>query len=84
MTYDHLIPWTAQEILAATTGELLCGDRNRLFTEVSIDSRKISPSDVFVAIIGDVHDGHTFVKDVIHQGISGLRMAQHKGHRYCR
>ena len=72
MTYDHLIPWTAQEIVAATGGELLCGDMHRQFAQVSIDSRKISPGDVFVAIIGDVHDGHAFVEDVIHRGIYGV------------
>ena len=27
---------------------------------------------MFVAIVGDVHDGHTFAVDVIEQGISGL------------
>jgi UDP-N-acetylmuramoyl-tripeptide--D-alanyl-D-alanine ligase len=82
MTYDHLIPWTAQEILAATTGELLCGDRHRQFAEVSIDSRKISPSDVFVAIIGDVHDGHTFLEDVIHQGIYGVVINKKKAKEF--
>jgi len=72
MIYDHFIPWTAQEIVAATGGELLCGDIHRQFAQVSIDSREISPGDVFVAIIGDVHDGHAFLEDVIHRGICGV------------
>ena len=72
MTNDHLIPWTAQELVAATGGELLCEDRHRHFAQISIDSRKISPGDVFVAIIGDIHDGHSFLEDVIHRGIKGV------------
>lgn len=36
---------------------------------VSIDSREISPSEVFVAIRGDRFDGHHYVRDVVRQGV---------------
>ena len=65
-------PWTTQEILDATAGELLCGDRTRSFAGVSIDSRDISNRDLFVAIIGESHDGHGFASAVVDQGIRGL------------
>ena len=42
------------------------------FENIGIDSRDIRPQDVFVAIAGEVHDGHSFVKDVVAQGVSGL------------
>jgi UDP-N-acetylmuramoyl-tripeptide--D-alanyl-D-alanine ligase len=72
------LPWTLSEILKATGGELLCGNKQRGFEKVSIDSRNISPGDLFVAIVGDVHDGHRFANDVIEQGVGGLVVAREK------
>lgn len=70
------IPWTTAKILEATEGNLLCGDINRVFAGVSIDSRRIDPDDLFVAIKGDVHDGHGFAGDVIANGVAGLIINQ--------
>jgi UDP-N-acetylmuramoyl-tripeptide--D-alanyl-D-alanine ligase len=78
MTQNHPIPWTAEEIIEATRGELLCGDLRRPFSGVSIDSRHISADDVFVAIIGEVHDGHEFTSNIIDQGVCGLVISRHK------
>ena len=78
MDNAHPIPWTINEILKATGGELLCGDNPRGFEKISIDSRNISPGDLFVAIVGDVHDGHRFANDVVKQGIGGLVVAKEK------
>jgi len=66
------IPWRTSDILKATGGDLLCGDINRFFTRVSIDSRTIAPDDLFVAIKGEVHDGHNFTGDVIAAGVGGF------------
>ncbi|MGD8450150.1 MAG: UDP-N-acetylmuramoyl-L-alanyl-D-glutamate--2,6-diaminopimelate ligase, partial [Desulfobacterales bacterium] len=83
--YDHLKPgipnpeshvrpaaWTTAEILEATGGDLLSGDFKHSFTGISIDSRNISSDELFVAIKGDTHDGHSFIGDVIEGGVSGL------------
>jgi len=78
MTNGNPIPWTTREILEATKGALLCGDLRRLFSQVSIDSRKISPSDVFVAITGDIHDGHAFTSKVVDQGVRGIVFNRNK------
>ncbi len=72
MSNQNPIPWTTQEILDATSGDLLCGDRRHSFAGVSIDSRKISPKDFFFAISGDTHDGHGFASAVVDQGVRGL------------
>jgi UDP-N-acetylmuramoyl-tripeptide--D-alanyl-D-alanine ligase len=72
MTEDRPIPWTTREILEATGGELLGGDVNTSFAGVSIDSRSISDRDVFVAIVGDSHNGHAFMEDVIQRGVCGV------------
>jgi UDP-N-acetylmuramoyl-tripeptide--D-alanyl-D-alanine ligase len=80
MTNTQPTPWTVNEILKATGGELLCGnqEQTRGFEKVSIDSRNISRGDLFVAIVGDVHDGHRFANDVIKQGVGGLVVAKEK------
>jgi len=66
------IPWSTAEILEATKGDLLCGDINSPFAGISIDSRTIVADDLFVAVKGDVHDGHSFASDVIEHGVGGL------------
>jgi UDP-N-acetylmuramoyl-tripeptide--D-alanyl-D-alanine ligase len=64
--------WTTQDILKATGAELVCGDGRQRFTGISIDSRTIAAGELFVAIRGDVHDGHRFVPDVLGRGVRGL------------
>lgn len=78
MSNGHLLPWTVGEILEATGGELLCGDQTQRFAKVSIDSRNISAGDLFVAIVGEVHDGHRFIDDVVKAGVNGLVVAKDK------
>ena len=72
------IPWTTQEIIEATGGELLCGDLSRSFAGISIDSRNIEADNFFFAIIGESHDGHGFAPAVIDQGIGGLVIDRRK------
>ncbi len=67
--------WTVDDIVAATGGELLCGERHRVFGGVSIDSRTIAPGELFVAIRGEVHDGHAFVGTVLDAGVGGVLVA---------
>ncbi len=59
--------WTAEELVAATGGTLH-GRVTQPLNAVSIDSRKMSPGDIFVAIKGDVHDGHNFVVNALKAG----------------
>jgi len=66
------IPWTQEEIIKATEGALLSAGSNLSFSGVSIDSRTISAGEIFVAIRGDLHDGHTFAGEVINLGVKGL------------
>jgi UDP-N-acetylmuramoyl-tripeptide--D-alanyl-D-alanine ligase len=70
------MPWTVDDILEATGGELVAGDRDRRFDSISIDSRTIMAREAFVAIQGDVHDGHRFIGDVLNRGIGGIIVAR--------
>lgn len=56
----------------------MSGDPAQGFEKIGIDSRDISVRDVFVAIVGDVHDGHAFTNDVVQQGVSGLIVSLEK------
>jgi UDP-N-acetylmuramoyl-tripeptide--D-alanyl-D-alanine ligase len=69
--------WTTNDILAATAGQWICGNRNIRFSGIAIDSRKISLSEFFVAIRGDVHDGHRFCADVVQSGVGGILIDVH-------
>lgn len=43
-----------------------------LFQTISIDSRTISPNDLFIAIKGDKFDGHNFLMQVINKGVKAI------------
>ena len=68
--------WTAGRILEATQGVLLSGGPDQTFAGISIDSRSVSASDCFVAIKGDVHDGHAFIPQVLAKGVQGIILRQ--------
>ena len=52
--------WT-REALVDATGGALSGEVTASLNGISIDSRTLSPGDIFFAIKGDQFDGHTFV-----------------------
>ncbi len=69
---DRPLPWTGTEIIEATGADRLCGDPERAFGTIAIDSRQIPASALFVAIRGERHDAHTFLPDVVAGGCRGL------------
>jgi UDP-N-acetylmuramoyl-tripeptide--D-alanyl-D-alanine ligase len=72
------IPWATTDIIQATGGTLVCGDANRSFAGISIDSRTIAIDDFFVAIKGTNYDGHNFIPEVITKGIGGIILKEEK------
>jgi UDP-N-acetylmuramoyl-tripeptide--D-alanyl-D-alanine ligase len=90
MTASFSDLWTTGEILEATGGKLLCGDASasvsmpsylssyskRGWSGISIDSRNISDKELFVAVKGNVHDGHSFVREVVRKGVCGLCVSE--------
>ncbi len=60
--------WTADELAEATGGTLSRPfDANGL----SIDTRTLTPDDLFVALLGEGRDGHAFVADALAKGAAG-------------
>lgn len=72
------IPWKTDDILEATGGSLLAGAGHRMFQGIGIDSRNIAKEALFVAIVGDTHDGHTFVSSVLNMGVEGVLVQAEK------
>ena len=68
--------WSGQDLLSATGGERVCGNPEQCFSGIAIDSRTHRPSDVFVAIKGENHDGHRFAPAVVASGGRGLILAR--------
>ncbi len=64
-------PASVASLLEWTGGRLIRGPRDQSFTGTVIDSREVSPGDLFVAIVGPNHDAHRFVDAVIEAGATG-------------
>jgi UDP-N-acetylmuramoyl-tripeptide--D-alanyl-D-alanine ligase len=64
--------WSAADLQNATGGQLLSGDPESRFSGIGIDSRTLPDGALFVAIVGEIHDGHRFVETVIGKGCTGV------------
>jgi UDP-N-acetylmuramoyl-tripeptide--D-alanyl-D-alanine ligase len=64
--------WSTRQLLQATDGSLLSGSEHAVFGGIGIDSRTIAAGQLFVAIVGETHDGHRFVNDVLDRGAAGV------------
>jgi len=69
------ILWATTDLLEATGGHLLCGEPARTFAGIGIDSRTIAPDQFFVAVKGEIHDGHAFIDNVLRQSVRGVLIA---------
>lgn len=73
-------PIKIEEVLRATHGELktLYPTPSTLnpIKGVSIDSRTIKPGELFVALKGNKHDGHSFVKQAFDKGAAAAIVSQ--------
>jgi UDP-N-acetylmuramoyl-tripeptide--D-alanyl-D-alanine ligase len=65
------VPLTAGDIAAASGGSVLLGEPDTPIGRLSIDSRTLSPGDLFVAIRGARFDGHQFVAGALERGALG-------------
>jgi UDP-N-acetylmuramoyl-tripeptide--D-alanyl-D-alanine ligase len=64
--------WTSDEIAKATGGRVACGF---VVNGVSIDTRTVESSDLFVPLVG-VRDGHEFVPQAVAAGATGVLAAK--------
>src|SRR5439155_15701039 len=60
-------------------GAIVAGDRGQAFTGVSIDTRTLTPGDLFVAIRGERFDGADFAAAAIVAGAGGVVVPRLRG-----
>jgi UDP-N-acetylmuramoyl-tripeptide--D-alanyl-D-alanine ligase len=65
--------WTSAELEAATLGK---AGAPFAATGISINSRNLSPGDLYIAIRGDNHDGHDFVDHALAAGAAGALVSK--------
>ncbi len=69
------------EIISATGGNLLSGNTDGTVSSVCIDTRKTEKNSLFIPLIGEKVDGHSFIKDAFEFGASASLVQ--KGHTPC-
>lgn len=67
---------SAGQFAAAARGRILAGDAERALAGVSIDSRTIASGELFVAIVGQVHDGHDHVDQALARGAAAVAVSR--------
>ena len=55
---------TVEEIIVATGGELIRGEKSTIVKGISTDSRTVDTSTLFIPVKGDNFDGHTFIENI--------------------
>ena len=68
------IQLTGRSVSAAVSGTIVSGDPSAIFHGVSIDTRTITPGQLFVAIRGERFDGAEFADAAVAAGAAGLVM----------
>lgn len=63
---------TVAQVETATGGVLVSGSKSASLSGVSIDSRTLRPSELFIAIRGARNDGHDHVPAALQKGASGV------------
>ena len=56
------------DIIAATDGSLVCGEKDFEISEITTDSRKAGANMLFVPIIGENNDGHDYIPSAFENG----------------
>jgi murE/murF fusion protein len=62
------LSWNLSRVVSATGGTVLNRGSETVFSGVSTDTRSIAEGDIFVALKGDVFDGHAFLEKAMEKG----------------
>ena len=61
-----------QEITEAVQGKILQGNPRQTYNTVTIDSRRVKPGDIFIAIVGENNDGHDYIPEAVERGAKAV------------
>jgi UDP-N-acetylmuramoyl-tripeptide--D-alanyl-D-alanine ligase len=63
-----MISMTLAEVAQAVAGTVLDADPDETISAVTTDSREVAPASLFVAVVGETHDGHDHVDAALAAG----------------
>ncbi len=69
-------PWRLDDVLRATRAACVRRGAATRFPRLTTDSRALRAGDLFVALVGEHHDGHDFAANAVAAGASGLVVAR--------
>ncbi len=72
MTNRRQNTWNISRVLQATNARWIQGPRDAAVEGFSTDSRTLRPNMLFIAIVGETHDGHDFTEAAVKNGACGL------------
>ncbi len=61
-----------QQLIKPLTPLKITGDANREINSVGLDSRDITPGQLFVALQGALADGHDFIDEALQKGAAAV------------
>ena len=70
--------FSIEEILKATGGRLLQGERNAFFQGISTDSRTVAEGELFIALKGTHFDGHHYALEALEKKAGGVVIDEDK------
>lgn len=68
---EDVVAFTTKDIVEICNGKLLSGNENIVVEEFSKDTRTIKSTEIYVAIKGEIFNGHQFVEDSFKKGAIG-------------
>lgn len=63
---------TIEKIRKYSGAELLQGDPEKIINNIVIDSREVKAGSLFIAIIGENQDGHSYINDAVDNGAAAV------------
>ncbi len=64
-----MIKITLEKMIKITEGVITLPSKTGLFDHIEIDSRRVNATSYFMPILGEVHDGHKFIKNAFENGV---------------
>ena len=73
---EHSIDWDVELVAEATGGSITAPGSGQVFRQVSTDSRSVGEGDIFVALSGELFNGHDFIEKAVERGAACLVVAK--------
>ena len=67
-----MFEYKISEILKATNGKLIKGNKDDILKGISTDSRNLKEEDIFIALVGDNFDAHNFIDEKLTNNIKAI------------